>query len=205
MSVNVMSYSMGNWFICATRENCAMRQGHLSIRFKFDKTEATQVILWLLHRHGIMDKLKLVKMVFFADREHLARYGRPIVGGAYVAMPHGPVSSELLNYINGVNAADERSFELDGVNLRPRSLVNEEYLSESDIAVLEDVDREYGRYDPWTLRNMTHQLKAYQKNYPPGSSNASLPLPYEDFFLDLEDKGMLRIIREDQEALADLE
>ncbi len=120
-------------------------------------------------------------------------------------MPHGPVSSELLDYINGLTVAEEHCFDLDGVNVRPRSLVNEEYLSESDIAVLEDVDRDYGRYDAWTLRNITHQLKAYQKNQPSGSSNASLPLPYEDFFLDFEDNGMLEIIREDQEALADLE
>jgi uncharacterized phage-associated protein len=173
------------------------------IRFKYEKARATQVILWFLLRHGITDKLKLVKMVFFADREHLARYGRPIVGGAYYAMPHGPASSELLDYIENINNEKEPPFIVDKHKLYPHQQFNEDYLSESDIEVLEEIDKKYGKCDSWALRNLTHELKAYKKNYPEGEST-SVPLPYEDFFLDLADNGMLEIIREDQETLADL-
>lgn len=181
-----------------------MSQSTKSISFKYDKAKATQVILWLLHRHGIMDKLRIVKLIFFADREHLARYGRPITGGTYVAMPHGPVSSELLNHINQISCEKNAPFVLDKTKLSPKQLVDEDYLSESDIEILEDTNKKYGSYGPWTLRNMTHDLKAYKKNYP-DNAHTSVPLPYEDFFLDLNDDSILDIIREDQEALADIE
>jgi len=174
------------------------------IRFKYEEAKATQVILWFLHRHGITDKLKLVKMVFFADREHLARYGRPIVGGAYCAMPYGPVSSELLNHIDKINDEKNPPFVLRGYQLHPQSQFNEDYLSESDVEILEEVDNKYGKCDPFTLSNITHQLKAYKKHCQK-NTHTSVPLPYEDFFLDLDDRSILDIIREDQASLADLE
>ena len=72
------------------------------IKFPFKPDRASQSILGLLHRHGgSMDKLKLIKIIFLADREHLVKYGRPIVGGNYVAMDLGLVSSSLKNYIEG--------------------------------------------------------------------------------------------------------
>jgi hypothetical protein len=33
----------------------------------------------------------VLKVLFFADVNHLNNYGRPIVGDDYVALPHGPV------------------------------------------------------------------------------------------------------------------
>ena len=180
-----------------------MTQQTKPITFEYDKAKATQVILWLLHRHGVMDKLKIVKLIFFADREHLARYGRPIIGGNYVAMPHGPVSSELLDYINQMKREEGTPLYLDGNELHSKQPVNEDYLSESEVEVLEEINKKYGNCDPWTLRNITHKLKAYQKNYP-DHTHTSVPLSYEDFFLDLDDNSILDIIQEDQEARADL-
>ena len=70
----------------------------MTITFDYNQQKAFQVILWFLGRHGErLEKLKLVKLIFFADREHLHRYGRPIVGGRYVAMPLGPVASQCLD------------------------------------------------------------------------------------------------------------
>ena len=66
--------------------------------------------------------------------------------------------------------------------------------------MLENTNCEYGRYDSFTLRDMTHNLKSWRKNYPDKDANTSNPMPYEDFFLDVDDNGMLDIIREDQEA-----
>jgi len=151
-----------------------------------------------------MDKLKLVKMIFLADRKHLARYGRPIVGGSYYAMPHGPASSELLDHMEKINREKEPPFIVDQYKLYPQAQFNEDYLSESDVEILEQIDNKYGRRDSWVLRNMTHKLEAYKKNYPE-NAHTSVPLPYEDFFLDLDDDNILDIIREDQEAIAELE
>ena len=172
----------------------------MEICFGYDPAKATQVVLWLVHKHlGPLDKLKLVKLVFYADRQHLARYGRPIVGGCYYAMPNGPVSSELLDCIQDSAGGENPAFELTDLKVRAKMSPDEEFLSESDIEVLEETDEEFGKLDPWHLRNMTHKLKAWKKNKP--LPKGRRPLPYEDFFLDLDvrNKSMLALIREDQE------
>ena len=42
---------------------------------------------------GSIHKLKALKLVYFADRYHLRRYGRPVIGDEYLAMQYGPVPS----------------------------------------------------------------------------------------------------------------
>ena len=172
------------------------------ISFCYNPQKATQAILWLLHKHGGgMDKLKLVKLIYYADREHLALYGRPIIGGTYVAMQNGPVSSELLIHLNKAAKEAGLSFSLQGYQILAKGAVDEDELSESDIEVLEHINSEYGRYDTFTLRDLTHQLKAWRACYPDPTVNTSHPLPYEKFFLDLEDDEILDLIREHQETI----
>lgn len=151
-----------------------------------------------------MNRLQLVKLLFFADREHLARYGRPIAGGPYCALKYGPVCSEFLNDLNNPTSPLSAFVKTSGHDLRAESAFNEEILSESDIEVLEGIDRDYGKYDRFALADMTHALKAWEKNYPDRNANTSCPLPYEDFFLDLEDASILELIRDDQEAWNEL-
>lgn len=61
------------------------------------------VALCLLHeaeRLGMtVTQYQLVKAVFFADREHINRYGRPITWDRYVAMRHGPVPMAFYNML----------------------------------------------------------------------------------------------------------
>jgi uncharacterized phage-associated protein len=168
------------------------------ITFKYERDKAKHAVLWLLHRHGgSLDKMKLLKLVFFADREHLAEHARPIVGGTYVAMPHGPVPSELYDDIKAAGRTIDW-LGVDVVKIVARELPDEDMLSESDIEVLEAIDRTYGRYDSFSLRNLTHQLKAWRQAYPDDGS--SHPLPYEAFFDDLPDRSdVLAVIEEDQE------
>lgn len=172
-----------------------------SIRFGYDPERASHASLWLLTRHdGKLDKLKLVKLLFLSDRLHLARYGRPVVGGDYSAMPHGPVASDFLN---ALNACEVDGLETgDGYAVRATAAADEDYLSESDIEVLTEINRAFGAKDAWTLRNLTHQLKAWKSNYP--GNNSSARLPYEDFFEDLDPEygDILGVILDDQEATA---
>jgi len=168
-----------------------------NITFPYDRNKATQAILWLLHRNGgAMDKVKLVKLVYLADWNHLIRYGRPIVGGSYCAMKLGPVSSELLNHIEETTS----DFATEQYRVLAKTTANEELLSESDIEILDEVYDKYRSCDSWKLVDITHRFKAWDKNYPDKDANTSYSLPYEDFFLDTRDKSMLDIIREEQEA-----
>ena len=69
---------------------------------RFNEAKATQAAACLLKlRGGQMSYLKLVKLLYLADREALLRWDRPITTDRYVSMDNGPVLSRVLNLING--------------------------------------------------------------------------------------------------------
>src|SRR5215469_9113792 len=51
---------------------------------------------------GSVEVLKVAKLLYLADREFMSRYDFPILFDCLVSMPHGPVTSLTLNYINGL-------------------------------------------------------------------------------------------------------
>jgi uncharacterized phage-associated protein len=173
------------------------RETH-QISFSFKPEKAAQPVLWLLHRHGgSMDKLKLIKMIFLADREHLVRYGRPIVGGNYVAMDLGLVSSHLKDYVEGKIVSD-LPFKIEGeYNLVAQQPTDGNWLSESELKVLDEIYEKYKHIDSVKLGLMTHQYKAWKNNEP--LKGSSKPVPYEDFFEDTDNKDMLTLVLEEQE------
>ena len=66
-----------------------------------DTTTIIQVVFYLLHKvNAPISKLKLVKLIYFADKYHLLHYGRTITEDTYFAMQHGPVGSTILNVLN---------------------------------------------------------------------------------------------------------
>src|SRR3990172_8253669 len=81
-----------------------MPRGNLSqsmkiqYQFNVDKAIATMVIF--LRRLGSLDKLKLVKLLYLADRDCFLKHGHPITGDTPVAMDHGPVPSACLDVLN---------------------------------------------------------------------------------------------------------
>ena len=47
-----------------------------------------------------MPYLKLIKLLYFVDREALLRWGRPVTTDRLVSMPHGPVVSRIYDLIS---------------------------------------------------------------------------------------------------------
>ena len=174
--------------------------------FEYDRAKAAQVVLWFLSKHGgTLEKLKLVKLVFFADMEHVTRYGRPLFGGHYVTMKDGPVSSPLLDDINSSITEGKGPFYLadrDGFIVRATELPDESFFSESDINALTETNNTYGHKDKWGLVALTHEFKAWIDNQPDGEDGKKRGvLPYEDFFKDsCPNPKVLEIMQEDQEV-----
>ena len=172
----------------------------MRIRFKYDRRRANEVILWFIDRQGgTVDKIKLIKLIFFADLKHLQQYGRPIVGGTYCAMDFGPVCSELYDDIKRSQRDEALPYRTKegGHSLNAVSLPVGDLLSESDLEILESVNSEFGKMDTFRLSDITHQLKLWKKHF---SAGTSVQIPYEDFFSDPEKEcsEMLEIIKEDQ-------
>jgi hypothetical protein len=60
-------------------------------RYTPNSSKAVEVILWLATALDGLDIYHLVKAVFFADKAHIAKYGRPICGDNYDAAAYGPL------------------------------------------------------------------------------------------------------------------
>ena len=61
----------------------------------FDKDVTLNAVLYIIQQMGgKVDMHKIFKALFFADQEHLSRYGRTITGDVYIAMNYGPVPSK---------------------------------------------------------------------------------------------------------------
>ncbi len=187
-----------------------MREQAHQIRFPFESNKAIQAVLWLLHRNnGSMDKLQLVKLLFYADHKHLIEYGRPILGGEYFVLTHGPVCSELLDMLDGIQQSGVSNLPLKArgqYDIIATESPDRQLLSESDLNALDEIYREYGHIDKWKLRDMTHEMLSCKKNELQGGEKRHA-LPYEDFFEDCPDdesKRMLQVILDEQEAWADL-
>lgn len=142
---------------------------------------------YLLSREkGRMNYLKLIKLLYLADRESMKRHGHAISGDRYVSMDHGPVLSQTFNLIKGAVRFAERGWNhwiADGadyaVSLRRkvhREALDE--LSEADLGVLGDVYAKFGKLDQWKLVEYTHRYCGEWED-PKGSSK---PIDYETIF-----------------------
>ncbi len=144
----------------------------MTVKHKFDAEKTIEVILYIAKR--CPDMYTALKILYFADKEHLTKYGRLISGDIYVAMNHGPVPSgayDLVKYAreNSVpwkNISLDKAFTVQGNNIIPLREANTDYLSESDMERLNQAIEEYGHLSFSQLRQLSHDdaYKAADRN-----------------------------------------
>ena len=127
-----------------------------------------QAVCYILGRIGKANKLKLVKLLYLADKCHLVRYGRTITGDDYWAMDYGPVGSTAKDILGFDEAFLSREFEYASRMLRK---VNQhefealatcdegalDALSETDIEALQMILKNFGRMTSNELISYTHR------------------------------------------------
>ncbi len=134
------------------------RQMNKKIEFQFKKQKAIEAILYLANKRPSIDKMSLYKFLFFADIEHLNRYGRPIFGGYYVAMPKGPVPSQISDMLEHEN---NNEFNIIDYMITATRESNTDYLSSSDMEVLDQIYGKYGNYSAPQLSDLSHEHPAW--------------------------------------------
>jgi uncharacterized phage-associated protein len=153
----------------------------------FSERKVAQIAAYLLDRaKGRMNYLKLMKLLYLADRESMKCHGWPISGDRYVSMDHGPVLSQTLNLINGAKKFEEHGWDhwiadkADyAVSLRRRATRETlDQLSDAELEVLRNVYAKFGKWDQWRLVDYTHRYCREWKD-PKGSS---LQIPYDAIF-----------------------
>src|SRR5947209_669995 len=82
-----------------------------SVEFNFEFEKFLAALHYLAVRQvPELDKYKVCKLFFLADKYHLVRFGRPILGDRYCPLPHGPIPSRSLDLLNEfINAKNEES------------------------------------------------------------------------------------------------
>jgi uncharacterized phage-associated protein len=167
-----------------------------NVSFDFDIEKAVAATVYIANRHpSELTQAKLFKMLYFADRDHLVRYCRPITGDKYSAMKDGPVPSNLYNAFKGIEtrASDHArllaSFlRLDHNHQFPwieaTAPPDEAQLSKSDIACLERVVKEYGRMTFSQVRAIAHDTAAWTNAWAQRGKKDSATMLFEDFFED---------------------
>jgi uncharacterized phage-associated protein len=149
---------------------------------RFDEKKATQIaglLLKLRQQGGRMSYMKLIKLMYLIDRAALLRWGWSMTGDNYVSMEHGQVLSETYNLIKHhyLGRPYWRTFISERFGDSEVRLVKEsetDELSRADKDLIEEVFREFGRWDRWKLAKYTHDLPEYQETL------SSIPVGYDD-------------------------
>lgn len=178
------------------------------IHFQFKEEKLVQALA-LLSLRGVSDltKLKASKLLYFADKIHLNRYGRPITGDSYACMDRGPVPSISLNEMNEAIQPEEsdnepallkvlevhRDTKFPTFSLKDRNLFDPETFSRSELEVLEEVADYYGRKTAGQLIDLSHKESAWTRANEHRSEGSSVPMPFETLF-DPANRDMLESV-----------
>lgn len=177
--------------------------------FRLDKQRATEAAGVLLRcaPNQQMTRLRLLKLMYIADRESLKEKGRPITGDRICAMDHGPVLSGVYDMIKDSHADPHpwpefiRSEHNDVILIKNPGVGN---LSRWEVQKLHDVWTRFEDKSEWYIvHEVVHKFQEYANNKPcPGSSR---PIPYRDVIIasGVGDADASRILQEaaDEAAL----
>ena len=176
----------------------------------YRQERATQAAARLLKlRGGTMAYMKLLKLLYLADRKALLEHGRPITYDRFVSMDHGPVLSQTYNLIVAEEAPEGHSYWRQYISEPSNyevSLVKDApngALSRAQEGILESVFAEFGSMNRWKLVEFCHTLPEWVD--PKGSS---IPIALSDVLraggLEIEDVEAVEEALLADDALAQL-
>jgi len=135
----------------------------------------------------VINRLKLMKLLWLADRIHINRYGRLILKDKYNALPHGSVPSYTMDLSKETL---EGYFEVVGYNIKALIEFDEKYFSKSDIEVMEEVWKTYGKKGKFELRDLSHKFPEWIR-FEDYINNKNLPNSYPENVADFFDKPLI--------------
>ena len=70
-----------------------------NIRYRINYTKAIETIVWLANEKPGIDIYHIGKCIFYAEKLHLNKYARPIIGDTYQKGKYGPFPSTIRDII----------------------------------------------------------------------------------------------------------
>ena len=150
--------------------------------FSFNIQRTLQAIAALLHFHGTkeMSYLRMLKLLYIADRESLKKTGQPITGDHVVAMKHGPVLSGVYDLVKGEHSAWplwSEYFRKVGYRIEMVKDPGNGKLSKYDISKLRELAKRYEDHNEWEMVEIVHTFDEWKRN-DPGDSSKPIPLEH---------------------------
>lgn len=147
------------------------------MRFTFNEGKAGEAAAYLLKwGDDPMGQLKLIKLLYLADRQAIAETGFSITGDRIAGMPRGPVLSETLNLLKGHRRGRGKVAryvlpvtEKELVRLVESPPEHPEQLSRFDMRILKAVHEQFGHYNGDQLIKWLHD-NAPEWTEPPNGS-----------------------------------
>jgi uncharacterized phage-associated protein len=154
----------------------------MSRPFRFHPEKAIQAVAFLLRRErGFrMNYMRLLKVLYIAEREILAESGQPLTGSRVIAMQRGPVLEDVLQLIRGEHTAVplwSPFLRVDHYNLEMVTDPGIGLLSRYVSRKLNEVAKRYDDLDEWGMVAVTHAFPEWLQN-DPGESSQEIPLAH---------------------------
>jgi uncharacterized phage-associated protein len=134
----------------------------------FNPKKAVEATLFVANRIERPDFYKVVKLLYFADRDHLAAYGRVITGDTYHKLENGPVPTRIYDGLKALrhhNAAGlfSGAMELaggrgDSYHLKPLRDYQPRLISQSDVEKLSEAIARYAPLSFEEIKRISHAL-----------------------------------------------
>ena len=127
-----------------------------------------EVLLYILSKTGVVDYYHLMKILYLAERQHLAKWGEKITTDDYYALPHGPVPTRIYDSLKAVKdgkggfLADILSVDENTPNVSPLREPNMDYISKSEIEALDNAIAKNIVKSFQELEQMTHDEYYYK-------------------------------------------
>jgi len=152
----------------------------------FNVEKAAQITAYFaLRAGGSIDELKVLKLVYIAERAYLDAYELPLTGDTLIATSHGPVLAETLDHVNGSIPLNLEWKRYIGARVHHAvqaalglSIDALDHLSIAAIEVLDEVWAKHGHLDGFALRDLTHDEFAEWSD----SNGPARQISYSDLF-----------------------
>ena len=174
------------------------------IAYRINYEKAIEALVFLAEQKPGIDIYHVAKILFYADKMHVNKFARPILGDTYICMNHGPVPSGVRDLITdnvwvSPDLIDKKSaaLEIEGsrFNLTAKRKPDLDYFSKTDLDCLHAALFEHGEKPFGKLREQTHDEKCYIE------SGINQPIDYA-LLVDDDNPNRHAILEEMEEAAA---
>lgn len=133
-----------------------------------DLNKLASVIGYFANFSSYLYKVKLMKLLWYADAVHFKRYGRSITGLVYRHMPYGalPLGYDEIIHLPTVKVQEEITHDDISYKILPNAEVNISNFTLEELNVLEMITSKFKDYRAKEIVDYMHQEKVYKETEP---------------------------------------